>query len=60
MESKKQNKKNRNKLMDTEIRLNAANGDRGVGVWVKTVKGFRGTNGQLQTSHGDVKYNIEK
>ena len=46
--------------MDTEIRLNAANGDRGVGVWVKTVKGFRGTNGQLQNSHGDVKYNIEK
>ena len=31
---------------------------RGLGVWVKKVKGLRSTDWQLQNSHGDVKYSI--
>ena len=33
---------------------------RGLGGWVKNVKGLRSTNWQSQNSHGDVKYSLGK
>ena len=53
--SKKQNKQNRNRLIDTENIWQLSDG-RGFGGWVKKVKGLRSTDRLLQNSYGDLKY----
>ena len=53
----KMSKQNRNRLIDTEMRLTLPD-VRVLGGWVKKEKGLRSTNWQLQNSHRDVKYRI--
>lgn len=57
MESEKQNKLTvkTNKLIDKEKKLIVAKWGRGLGKWVKKVKGLRSIHRQLQNSHGDIK-----
>ena len=52
------NKKNRNRLTDTENILTVARWDEGLEGWVKKVRGLRSTNWLLQNSHGDEKYSM--
>ena len=51
------NKKNRNRLIDTENILAVARRE-GLEKWVKKVKGLRSTDWWLQNSHGDAKYSV--
>ena len=54
------NKKNKNRIIDTENVSMVARSEGGFGGWSKMVKGLRNLNNLLQNSHEDVKYNIEK
>ena len=39
--------------------MTVARWGRGLGGWMKKVKGLKSTDWELQNGHGDVKYNIE-
>ena len=51
------NKQNKNILIDTENKLMFSR-RRGVGEWVKKVKGLRNKNGHLQNCRGGVEYSL--
>ena len=56
LKSKLSNKKNRDRIMDTESILIVARWEGGVEGMGEEVRGIRSTNRQLQTSQGEVKY----